>query len=751
MATMDADRLPVSNYNTQYENEVAPAHKSELPTEKQDYDDIKEKQDSQDYNQTTLDVGPVMEESWIPGDPLEVDPTLPEEHAQFTVRAVFVGCCVGAVVQASNLYLGLKTGFTFGPQLLGGIGGFLVLKPLSRILPKTGPKWLGVGYFGPKENVTVQSAATAAGGLGILFVSGFPAMYQIGLFSAKPQDDIGQLIGFVMSVAFYGMTFAVPLRAFFILRQRLTFPTPSATAYAIRSLHATGSGRADAKVKGRWLLWSFVICFLQKTASTYLPGILYDWHFFNWIAVWGAPKAQYIDNWGWYFEITPAFFGAGILSGTNASLSFYAGSIMAWAIIGPALVATGRAVGRDVSEPGGLPYRSYYSMSPRDPTSVNASPRYNLLWIGVLIMLVSAFVELAVEWRTIAGGFQPMILAVRNKLRARKGLEPLVPKERPVLDPAPKKDQVPVWVYGPLTLVAIAITLIVQGVAFGVNVGLSVLALILAFIFSFIGVLSAGVTDINPVSTCAKASQLIMAGPTHGKYLDSVDPVTGYNMHALRVNLLSGMVAAGAAAQASDLTGDLKTGHLLRAKPVAQYFAQLIGAFVSVFLSTAFFILFTSASPCILELEPATPCQYSVPSAAAWWAVSVAVTGTSALPVPTTAGILAIVFAVAAAGIIVFRAWFCPAHLKGYVVNPSAFGLAFVLPQTQYGAAMATAALLSIWWRKRWPSKYEQVAFSFAAGMITGEGLGGVMQAILTIAGAGPEKGSMVGCPDGAC
>jgi hypothetical protein len=283
-------------------------------------------------------------------------------------------------------------------------------------------------------------------------------------------------------------------------------------------------------------------------------------------------------------------------------------------------------------------------------------------------MLVSAFVELAVEWRTIASGLNPAINNIRNKLRARKGLPPIELKQAPQVDPAPKKDQVPWWVWVPVTFIAIAITCIVQGVGFGINVGLSILAVILAFIFSFIGVLSAGVTDINPVSTCAKATQLIMAGPTHGKYLDSIDPATGYNMHALRVNLLSGMVAAGAAAQASDLTGDLKTGHLIGAKPIAQYFAQLIGAFASVFLSVAFFILFTSASPCILELaDDDTVCQYSVPSASAWWAVSVAVTGTTALPVPTTAGILAIVFAVAAAGIIVFRAWFCPAKYKGYI------------------------------------------------------------------------------------
>lgn len=62
-----------------------------------------------------------------------------------------------SIVGASNIYLGLKTGFTFGPQLFGAIFGFAIIKPLSRILPESGllGRFLG-GPFGPKENCTVQ-------------------------------------------------------------------------------------------------------------------------------------------------------------------------------------------------------------------------------------------------------------------------------------------------------------------------------------------------------------------------------------------------------------------------------------------------------------------------------------------------------------------------------------------------------------------------------------------------------------------
>ena len=61
---------------------------------------------------------------------------LPEEGSQITLRALLIGCCLGAVVSASNIYLGLKTGWTFGASLFGSILGFAILKPISNFAGK---------------------------------------------------------------------------------------------------------------------------------------------------------------------------------------------------------------------------------------------------------------------------------------------------------------------------------------------------------------------------------------------------------------------------------------------------------------------------------------------------------------------------------------------------------------------------------------------------------------------------------------
>jgi len=99
------------------------------------------------------------------------------------------------------------------------------------------------------------------------------------------------------------------------------------------------------------------------------------------------------------------------------------------------------------------------------------------------------------------------------------------------------------------------------------NVGNVFLAIVLAFLFSFIGVQSSGATDVNPLSAVAKASQLIVGGALKGQ------GKTGNP--ALLENLLAGSIASSAAAHSVDMVGDLKTGHLLRALPKTQFWAQV--------------------------------------------------------------------------------------------------------------------------------------------------------------------------------
>jgi len=278
---------------------------------------------------------------------------------------------------------------------------------------------------------------------------------------------------------------------------------------------------------------------------------------------------------------------------------------------------------------------------------------------------------------------------------------------------------------------------------------MSLLSVFLAFFFSFLAVQCAGVTDITPLTAASKASQIILGGATKGEHWN----VT----HAQRLNLIGGSLASMGANQASDLVSDFRVGFLLRTSPVQQFVAQGLGTIVAVFLAPALFMLFAKAYPCIITLDEAAQahCPFSAPSVAAWRAVTVAITD-PVFPVPTSSGIFSIIISVFGAIMIVIRHYAYNGKYAKYRVyhpNMMCIGLAFVLPQTYYGTAMVMGAVPAYFWAKRNPNHFDIYGYAVAAGLIAGEGIGGVLNAIFQIAGiAGPDPyGTQVGCPAQLC
>jgi len=306
-------------------------------------------------------------------------------------------------------------------------------------------------------------------------------------------------------------------------------------------------------------------------------------------------------------------------------------------------------------------------------------------------------------------------------------------------DPVPMEDRVPFTWWFPTLVAATILSLVLLATQFNMNVGEGILALLLGFVFSFIGVQSSGQTDVNPVSTVAKASQLIFGGVAKGSHQSLAQ--------AQRLNLMGGVVAAGAAAQSTDMTGDLKTGFLLRAKPKAQYIAQLCGSVVAMFLTVGLYILFTTASPCIMYPPDDGHCTYGAPSVSAWVAVASAVTNPF-LPIPKSSGYTAIALGLTAVATVVAKYYFIPKRYWLYVPNWNAIGLGFVVPQVFYSLAMAVGATVNVFWQRRYPVHHDMYMFAFGAGLLAGEGLGGVFQAVLAVAGVdGGKFGTAIGCP----
>jgi len=147
-------------------------------------------------------------------------------------------------------------------------------------------------------------------------------MYTLDLLSYSPRQDAGKLIALTITAGFFGVFFVIPLRRYYVIKQKLTFPTPAATAFTIRTLHSGTHGAVTAAKKTKALIYSLISAFLFKIIGIYAPGITFDWHIGWTLYRLGFTSIIDLENYGWILEFTPAFFGAGMLTGLNASLSF---------------------------------------------------------------------------------------------------------------------------------------------------------------------------------------------------------------------------------------------------------------------------------------------------------------------------------------------------------------------------------------------------------------------------------------------
>ncbi|KAI8580872.1 hypothetical protein K450DRAFT_234984 [Umbelopsis ramanniana AG] len=635
------------------------------------------------------------------------------EEYQFTWRASIVGSLLGCVIAASNTYLGLKIGWTFGASLFGAIFSFAILKPLSRTLP---PKW-GGGYFGPKENCSAQSAATTAGGLSAGFVAGIPAMYKLGLMTT-PEQDAGTLVVWTLCAAFYGLFFAVPLRQHFVVNQDLVFPTPRATANTIISLHNSADGEKQAMAKAKWMGIWFATSFLWALIAYWVP-------FFDTIHIlwWIGHDANYAPlmsadaDWGWSFTWDMPFFGAGLMTPGSTVWAFFVGQLLPFGIIGPALVQRGYLVGG-------------YGFKAAGPTAQSF-----FLWPGIALMVFATLTEVLVRYKSLWRGFQQAGVEIKKIYYKVTKKTPKNTSENIVEDNQYAAEElVPMtwWVGG--TLASSIMTCAVMGKLFGMAVYQSILAIVLAFILSFVGLQASGETDINPTGAVGKITQLIFA------------PIPAGSLYQLQKNNLSaGNISASAAAQAVDMVGDLKTGQLVGASPRSQFYAQLVASFFAVGISVGLFILFAKAWPCIIDTDPNVKCEFGLVAVNAWKNVTLLLTGGEGIPRES-----AIITGVCAAIGIIFPAvkfFFVPEKYHRFWPSVSAVGVGFINTAPEVPIAMVAGWTAGKIWKRIRATDYDNFMYAAAGGLVAGQGIAAILKAVLTIGGV-EQWATAVSCID---
>ena len=708
---------------------------------------------------------------------------------EITIRSLIIGCLIGSVLAASNIYIGLKSGWSTSTNIFSALFGFVVLSAVT----KTTNKILSTNFdFGIKENCILQTTATAAGSLTGGFVMAVPALIWFG-----NTYSFTDLFLWALCAAYFGMFFGIPLRNYAIIIKQLPFPSGLATALTLKELFRSRENNRIRKQLGpeeqavvvkntltaaNMLIMCFIVSFIVVLIGSYIP-VLYIQPIFYWMALLVSGLAHWIHSipfedlwftqsifwqiseWHWAVNISPAFIGIGMLMGFKSAISYFIGSLTAFAVVGPLLLyfdVLGAAWG--------------YS----DP--INApSVQYWMLWPGIVFMTVSSFTHLLLtlnyrslflfvlhwiknmfnkkqpkpfseiemdqfsdeeQFETVNGERnEPINEMDANEIHEKDlpvNIEQEIELEGELNERVSSKEReedqqietekkgggksIPHWIWiGGLTASTV-FTVFVLSVFFDVIWYEVVFALVLSFIMSLVAVQVSGETDINPIGAVSHVTQLFFA---------LIAP------HQPTKNIIAGNVCAASAGQSVDMLTDLKTGYELSVSPRAQFIAQTVGSLAGVFSAVCTFEILTTAYPCIMSLETLEHCPFSVPAGTTWYGFTYALTAdwtsvaTLFPPYCFTAVVIATIISIV---LPVLEIFVLPNSYKKLMPSLTAYGLAFITAP-YISLAMFIGAVVLVVWSKFSLRTKEKFGYSVAAGISAGEGVAGVLVAILMILG----------------
>jgi OPT family oligopeptide transporter len=470
---------------------------------------------------------------------------------QLTLRALVMGMFLGAFMSLSNVYIGLKAGWSMGVAITSCILAYAIFAALHRTFPKQFPA------FSILENNAMQSCASAAGYMtGAGLVNAIPALMML-----NPQAVPGMLplTLWILVLSWLGVFLAVPAKRQMINIEQLPYPSGIAAATTMRALHSEGS---KAERQASALLWSGVLgaaitWFRDATA----PWIRYPNIPATWGTSWFKIGKHRLNELTMSFEGSLLFVAAGAIMGFRQAWSMMLGACVNYLVLAPIMMDQGI-----IAESGGSALRRISSWS---------------LWIGVPMMVTSGLLLFFMQWRTVVRAFGT--LAAFLKKRKGDGVDPMERIEVPGS-----------WFVGGMAVLGGAAVLLGHAI-FQITWWMGVIAVLMTFFLVVVAARATGETDITPTGPISKITQLTFGAIRPGN---------------VTTNLMTANITAGAVSHAGDLLTDLKSGYLLGANPrqqfIAQFFGVLAGGLVVV---PVFFLLVPNASVLGTEQWPAPAAQ----------------------------------------------------------------------------------------------------------------------------------------------
>ncbi|MBU0836197.1 MAG: OPT/YSL family transporter [Gammaproteobacteria bacterium] len=234
---------------------------------------------------------------------------------ELTLRALLTGLLLGALLAPSNVYSGLKIGWSFNMSIIALLIGFAFWQSIAVAFGR--PRWSLL-----ESNINQTTASSCASIISGGLVAPIPAYT---LLTGQQLDSL-PLMAWVFSVSFLGVWVAWYLRPSLIVESGLRFPEGMATLATLQQIYSHGA-EAGRRL---WVLGgAAVLAAGSKLVDTFF------WTLPRW-----APSAQ-LERLTFSFEPSLLLLGFGGIIGLRVGLSLLLGAVLAWGLIAPWLLAEG--------------------------------------------------------------------------------------------------------------------------------------------------------------------------------------------------------------------------------------------------------------------------------------------------------------------------------------------------------------------------------------------------------------------------
>ena len=469
----------------------------------------------------------------------EFKPYIPADKvtSEMTPASIIIGIILAVVFGAANAYLGLKVGLTVSASIPAAVISMTVI----RIIMKKDSIL---------ESNMVQTIGSAGESLAAGAIFTMPALF---IWAKEGVMDKPSLITITVIALFGGLLgvfFMVPLRSALIVKEHGVLPYPEGTACA-EVLLAGEKGGSSAKSVFIGMALGAVVKFitdglcLVKSAFTFKLSSL---------------KTEFSS------EIYPALVSVGYICGLKISAYMFAGGILGWFVLIPAIVTFGTDI---VIYPASVPVAELYATS-----GASAIWSSFIKYIGAGAVATAGIISLIKTFPTIVKAFSASLKGVSKSNKNKT---------------ATLRTDIDLDIRFVLISIAVLIIMIWLIPAIPVTVVGAILVVIFGFFFSAVSSRMVGLvgSSNNPVSGMTIATVLIATFCLK---------LTGdAGAHGMQGAIAIGSLICIAACMAGDTSQDLKTGYILGATPKKQQIGEIMGTVAAALAIGGVMILLDSA------------------------------------------------------------------------------------------------------------------------------------------------------------